>query len=63
MNREYVNWEIRNINNYEFLWVLFLVADSKTKDAMEQINKRRIEMADGFKLLDVCLSQQEQGMV
>jgi len=38
------------------------MADSKTKDAMEQLNKRRIEMNDGFKLLDVCLSQQEQGM-
>uniref|UniRef100_A0A0D3CL39 ADP/ATP translocase n=1 Tax=Brassica oleracea var. oleracea TaxID=109376 RepID=A0A0D3CL39_BRAOL len=38
------------------------VADSETIDAMEQINKGRIEMADGFKLLDLCLSQQEQWM-
>jgi len=46
-----------------FYGFLFLVADSEIIDAMKQINKRRIEMADGFKLLDVCLSQQEQGMV
>ena len=38
------------------------MADSETIDAMEQINKGRIEMADGFKLLDLCLSQQEQWM-
>ena len=35
---------------------------SKTTRCKMKQNKKMIEMADGFKLLDVCLSQQEQGM-
>ena len=53
---------MKNRNKYEFLWIFILMADLKQQDAKMKQNKRRIEMDDGFKLLDVCLAQQEQRM-
>ena len=53
---------MKNRSKYDFLWVFILNGKSRTIWCKMKQNKRRIEMADGFKLLDWCLSQQEQGM-